>query len=976
MAHDTPLDILSINCQGIKSNLNYIKYLLNNECDIMFVCEPWLKPCDLVEMNSIFRNDNLWCNLKSSIPADQLLAGRPYGGVGFICRKPLNCNIREIPQNDDRISVIQIINNGQIRLTVVGAYLPFFSGTSCEKYNETLDKIHAITDAADSLVILLGDMNAQLPQQPVLSVNWYKQRPFNKHSVFLHDFLGDHNMISANFHYKQNMNYTYFSGTSRSYIDHIFVSENTVNQLNNCTILPHHVDNVGDHLPLKVNISLSCKPSCTSSGDVTLCRQIKNIDWSKQSIREQFVENIKKYTVDINNTNVSNINDSKSAQQCVNELNNGIITTICKACADTTAQGNTQSTEQTSKSRSTPWWTNSTQIAKNRKSLWYSIWSSCDKPRDGYVYVCYKLAKTKYRQACRLAFNTRVRSSFHRLNFLYNINDSKKFWNIIRKCRRATNDPSSDIALSSLVNYYSEKFSMSSTKSNTILTAEQFVYERQQELSHVTHNAGFTVQMVSKYIHKLKRNSAPAADGITAEHLIYCVNSDIIRYITNMLTLCVQFGVVPDSFTNGLLIPIPKKAGCDTSIPKNWRPIVISTTLSKILEMYVLEESNTHEFNDLQFGFIPGRGTEIATALLNDVTSYCNTRGSAVYTCSLDAEGAFDAIPHSILFYKAATVLPKHCWHVMHTWYSKLTVQVKWCGTLSSAIKVSVGTRQGGLSSPFLFNLFYQDFISLLSNYSGGITIHNDAYNVFCYADDLIIASLSVTGLQEMIYAATSYIVDHGLNFNPAKTICKTFGSCNFKISPKWYINDCLLTSDNSVTYLGTTLTGNVTDHIDTRIKSARRAYYGLQGAGVCCDGVASKTLSHIYKVAIQPILTYGCAAISIDNRAVKSLEKTQGMLLKTALGIPKNRRNSPLLAALGIEKIEQLIKRQQLTLLRNALQGNSRARTFYMGMMKLYNQGNIDQYPASLLSRCKKICDSEQFSLYKYIFNDKYQTQ
>ena len=36
--------------------------------------------------------------------------------------------------------------NGQIRLTIVGTYLPFFSGTSCEKYNETLDKIHAIID--------------------------------------------------------------------------------------------------------------------------------------------------------------------------------------------------------------------------------------------------------------------------------------------------------------------------------------------------------------------------------------------------------------------------------------------------------------------------------------------------------------------------------------------------------------------------------------------------------------------------------------------------------------------------------------------------------------------------------------------------------------------------------------------------------------------------------------------------------------
>ena len=42
---------------------------------------------------------------------------------------------------------------------------------------------------------------------------------------------------------------------------------------------------------------------------------------------------------------------------------------------------------------------------------------------------------------------------------------------------------------------------------------------------------------------------------------------------------------------------------------------------------------------------------------------------------------------------------------------------------------------------------------------------------------------------------------------------------------------------------------------------------------------------------------------------------------------------------------------------------------------MRLYNQGNIDQYPASLLSRCKRICDSEQFSSHKYTFNDKYET-
>ena len=79
------------------------------------------------------------------------------------------------------------------------------------------------------------------------------------------------------------------------------------------------------------------------------------------------------------------------------------------------------------------WWTASTKLAKNRKSLWHSIWKSCDKSRAGYVYICYKIAKTKYRQACRIAFNTRNASSFRTLNTLYRTQDSKKFWKIVRK---------------------------------------------------------------------------------------------------------------------------------------------------------------------------------------------------------------------------------------------------------------------------------------------------------------------------------------------------------------------------------------------------------------------------------------------------------------------------------------------------------------------------------------------------------------
>ena len=163
---------------------------------------------------------------------------------------------------------------------------------------------------------------------------------------------------------------------------------------------------------------------------------------------------------------------------------------------------------------------------------------------------------------------------------------------------------------------------------------------------------------------------------------------------------------------------------------------------------------------------------------------------------------------------------------------------------------------------------------------------------------------------------------------------------------------------------MGTTLTGNVTDHINIIIQAARRAYYGLESSGVCCDGVTPETLSHIYKVGIQPILTYGCSAVNIDHKSVKCMDRVQGMLIKTALGLPKNRRNSPLLAALGIEKIEQLIKRQQLSLLRNSLISNSKARTFYIGMMRAHHKGNKN---VSLLSGVKQYVTLKNFH-YKHI--------
>ena len=126
--------------------------------------------------------------------------------------------------------------------------------------------------------------------------------------------------------------------------------------------------------------------------------------------------------------------------------------------------------------------------------------------------------------------------------------------------------------------------------------------------------------------------------------------------------------------------------------------------------------------------------------------------------------------------------------------------------------------------------------INILNSYrsiSISISINNHSLNVFCHADDLILTSLSVTGLQELINTANSYIIAHGLNFNATRTICTSLGAKHFETTPEWYLNGFVLRKEAAVTYLGTVLSSNPKLHFDTIIKSANRAFYGLQCAGL-----------------------------------------------------------------------------------------------------------------------------------------------
>ena len=135
---------------------------------------------------------------------------------------------------------------------------------------------------------------------------------------------------------------------------------------------------------------------------------------------------------------------------------------------------------------------------------------------------------------------------------------------------------------------------------------------------------------MNKCIKSLKKESSAEIDGLTAEHILFAKDSNLSAHLCYLFSICFQHGVVPEDFRSGIMVPILKKPTLDPSIPKNYRPIIISTEFSKLVEKYILHETNETEFDESQFGFICGRGTNMAVSLAHDMAAYCNSRGSSV----------------------------------------------------------------------------------------------------------------------------------------------------------------------------------------------------------------------------------------------------------------------------------------------------------------------------------------------------------
>ena len=78
-------------------------------------------------------------------------------------------------------------------------------------------------------------------------------------------------------------------------------------------------------------------------------------------------------------------------------------------------------------------------------------------------------------------------------------------------------------------------------------------------------------------------------------------------------------------------------------------------------------------------------------------------------------------------------------------------VNIRWGNVTGRNIQVNRGTRQGGISSTFVFYDFYGDLVNDINNKNCGVTINGMNYNVFCYTGDILLCSLTASELQSLV---------------------------------------------------------------------------------------------------------------------------------------------------------------------------------------------------------------------------------
>ena len=185
---------------------------------------------------------------------------------------------------------------------------------------------------------------------------------------------------------------------------------------------------------------------------------------------------------------------------------------------------------------------------------------------------------------------------------------------------------------------------------------------------------------------------------------------------------------------NAFVTPLLKKKNLDRNILSNYRPVSQLSTLSKLLEKVVAEQTISFihyykKLNPLQSAYQNHKSTETAlTKVTNDILLSLDKKHITILTL-IDLSSAFDTLNHLLTIsrlYQLGIRGKALKWFI--SYLADRTYMIKINNTTSNTVDIKYGVPQGSVLGPIIFNICIDQISKIIRKH--GINYH-------MYADDL-----------------------------------------------------------------------------------------------------------------------------------------------------------------------------------------------------------------------------------------------
>ena len=259
----------------------------------------------------------------------------------------------------------------------------------------------------------------------------------------------------------------------------------------------------------------------------------------------------------------------------------------------------------------------------------------------------------------------------------------------------------------------------------------------------------------------MKCGKAAGPSGIIAE-MLKAAGDPCLQLIADLTNAIIYENSIPTDWEESFIISLYKGKG-EALERGNYRGLKLLDQCLKVVERIVegfIRERVT--IDNMQFGFMPGRGTTDAIFILRQVQEKYLAMNLPLYFAFIDLEKAFDRVPREVIWWAMRKLgLEEWIINLVKAMYNNATSKVRINGTYSDPFEVKVGVHQGSVLSPLLFLMVLE---ALSQEFRTGCP-----WELF-YADDLVIIATSLDELKEKIAVWKNGMECKGLRVNMPKT--------------------------------------------------------------------------------------------------------------------------------------------------------------------------------------------------------------